>query len=368
MEGQLPDQPIRKFEVLPLPKPGIMARLFGRMPREAAFLEIRNILATTPFEQVREGDIAGVLAKAKLVCRDTTKELAGIFEQAALLATMDRELTDSDRRGLATLQRAFELTEAEAAAAIESAIGQIFEQAMREALSDGRFSAQEKAGLEATSKALGMTEDQTKRLYERAAVAAVQSAFTSAVADRRYTQSEEAHVAALAKSLDVTIQHDESTAALVARFRLMAEIEDGHLPTIDVPILLQRGETCHFSGAARHHEIKALTKRINYSGPTASIKLMKGVRWRVGSISVQKVTTDVMTQLDAGILYITSKRLFFDGTKKNTSIPLGKVSSFTVFKDGLQIEKESGRDTYFLGSADWELVGAYLDGAARKMH
>lgn len=362
----MPDQPIRNFEALPVPKPGLMSRLFGRMPREAAFVEIRNILATTPFEQVRESDIAAVLAKAKLLCRDVTKELTGIFEQAALLATVDRELSDADKRGLGALQRAFELTEAEAAAAIESAVGQIFEQAMREALADGTFTEREKADLEGTSKALGMSESQTTRLYEKAAVAAVQAAFTSAVADRRYAKDEEAHVAALAKSLGVTIKHDESTAALVARFRLMAEIEAGHLPSISVPILLQRGETCHFSGGASHHEIKTLTKRINYSGPTASIKIVKGLRWRVGSISVHRVTTDVMTQLDTGTLYVTSKRLFFDGAKKNVSIPLGKVSNFTVFKDGLQVEKETGKDPYFLGTSDWELAGACLDGAARK--
>jgi hypothetical protein len=129
------DQPIRSLEVAPVPKPGIIGRLFGRVPREAAFVEVRNILATTPLEQVRASDIAGALAKAKLLCRGATKELTGIFEQAALLTTVDRELSDGDRRGLAALQRAFELTDAEAASAIESAVGQIFERTMRDALS-----------------------------------------------------------------------------------------------------------------------------------------------------------------------------------------------------------------------------------------
>src|SRR2546422_648696 len=150
------DQPIRGFEVALVPKAGMIGRLFGRVPRETAFVEV----------------------------------------------------------------------------------GKILEWTMREALSDGTFTEQEKAGLEATSKALGMSDVQTKRLYETAAVAAVQTAFTSATADRRYAKDEEAHVAALAKSLGVTIKHDESTAALVARFRLMAQIEDGDLPAVDVPILL----------------------------------------------------------------------------------------------------------------------------------
>ncbi len=157
------DEPIRQFEVALAPKAGMIGRLLGRVPREAAFVEVRNILATTPFEQVRESDIAKALAKAKLLCRDATKELIAIFEHAALLATADRELSDDDRRGLMAIQRAFELTDAEAASAIESAVGQIFERTMREALSDGNFTEQENAKLEATSKALGMSEVQTKR-------------------------------------------------------------------------------------------------------------------------------------------------------------------------------------------------------------
>jgi hypothetical protein len=363
----MPDHPIRGFEIASAPKAGMIARLFGRVPREAAFVEVRNILATTPFDEVRASDIAGALAKAKLLCRDATKELTGIFEHAALLATVDRELSASDRRGLAALQRAFELTDAEAANAIESAVSHVFERTMRDALSDGTFTEQEKARLEATSKALGMSDVQTKRLYDTAAVGAVQAAFTSAIADRRYAKDEEARVIALAKSLGVTIKHDESTAALVTRFRLMGQIEDGNLPSIDVPILLQRGEVGHVSCTAAHHEIKTITRRINYSGPTASFKVMKGVRWRVGSIAVEKVKADVMTQLDTGNLYVTSKRVFFDGTKKNISIPFRKITKFTVFKDGLQIEKEAGNDPYFLGASDWELAGACLDAAARKL-
>lgn len=62
----------------------------------------------------------------------------------------------------------------------------------------------------------------------------------------------------------------------------MAKIEDGDLPSLAVPILLKRGELCHFAGPADHYQLKTVTKRMNYGGPTASIKIMKGVRWRVG--------------------------------------------------------------------------------------
>jgi hypothetical protein len=136
------DKPIRPFQVEQAPKAGLIGQLLGRVPRATAFVHIRNILATTPFEQVRQSDIVEVLARAKLRCRDVTKELSLIFEQAALLSAEDRELSETDRRGLVALQRAFELTDAEADAAIESAVGQIFERTLREALTDGTFTEQ----------------------------------------------------------------------------------------------------------------------------------------------------------------------------------------------------------------------------------
>ena len=38
--------------------------------------------------------------------------------------------------------------------------------------------------------------------------------------------------------------------------------------------------------------------------------------------------------------------------KKNTVINLSKIVRFTLFTDGVRIEKDSGRDQYFLGEAE----------------
>lgn len=364
---EVSDEPIRPFEVIAPPKPGLFDRLRGRISRDAAFTEIRNLLATTSFDQVRESDVTDILVKAKVLCREVSTELQLIFEHAALILSSDGDLNAQDRLGLLTLQRAFELTEEEAARAREAAIGQVFERTMRETLSDGKFTKDEKLRLEATAQSLGMDTTQTKRLYDAAAVAAIGSALASAIADRRYTATEEAQVSALAKALDVQLAQDEKTKAVIVRFKLLAQIDAGNLPTLAVPVLLKRNEECHFAGRAGHHQIKTVTKRINYGGVSASFKIMKGVRYRTGSMAVQRVTSDVMTQLDTGNLYITSSRLLFDGEKKNTAIPFGKVTTFTVYKDGLKIEKDTGSDQYFIGSGDWELAGACLDVAMGKL-
>jgi hypothetical protein len=75
-----------------------------------------------------------------------------------------------------------------------------------------------------------------------------------------------------------------------------------------------------------------------------------------------------MRQIDEGTLYITSKRLVFDGSGKNQNVPYKKVIGFTMYPDGVQIEKETGRDQYFIGSGDMEILGAILDVAISRSH
>ena len=84
----------------------------------------------------------------------------------------------------------------------------------------------------------------------------------------------------------------------------------------------------------------------------------------MGQLSVNRVTRDVLKELDAGTLYITSKRLLFDGSRKSTALPLRRILNFTVYQDGVQIEKDSGKDQFFmLNSFDGELLGAVLEAA-----
>jgi hypothetical protein len=94
-------------------------------------------------------------------------------------------------------------------------------------------------------------------------------------------------------------------------------------------------------------EIRKVTTWTRYSGPTARIRIAKGLSWRTRSIAVNRVTQDVRTDLDHGVLYITSKRLPFDGSKKSTTISLSAITNFTVYTDALQVERERGKDQFF---------------------
>lgn len=93
---------------------------------------------------------------------------------------------------------------------------------------------------------------------------------------------------------------------------------------------------------------------------------MKGLSWRYGSVSVQRVTSEELRQIDSGTLFITNKRLLFNGAAKNVNTPFKKIIHFTLYKDGLQIEKDTGRDQFFLGQGDLEIISGVLEAALRK--
>ncbi len=196
--------------------------------------------------------------------------------------------------------------------------------------------------------------------------AVVQAAFTDAMADQRLTADEEQRIAQISENLGVKISHDAETQQRMDRFRLLARIDNGQLTPIDPGVLLQRGEVCHARFTSAVHELRTVTKAIGYHGPAGRIRIMKGLSWRYGYVNVNRVTSEQLRELDSGTLLVTNKRLLFNGSKKNLSIPLRRVIHFTLFKDAIQIEKDSGKDQFFKGAGDIELIGAILDACLRQ--
>ena len=54
-----------------------------------------------------------------------------------------------------------------------------------------------------------------------------------------------------------------------------------------------------------------------------------------------------MTPLSNGILYVTSKRLLFNGESKNTTISLKKIVDGHIYSDCVKIEKSTGKPDFF---------------------
>jgi len=192
----------------------------------------------------------------------------------------------------------------------------------------------------------------------------LRSAVEAALDDRRYSPGEEAALKQFATDIGVRLELDANAEEAARRYRLLWEVENGKLPEISAPITLQRKEVCHYTCSCSWRELRTRTVRVNYSGPTARVRIMKGVYWRVGSIAPQRVSETNLVEVANGTLYVTSKRVILDGATGNKSVTWRSVFGQELFSDAVKLEKSSGKDPYlFLPPSEIELASSIIAGA-----
>jgi hypothetical protein len=190
--------------------------------------------------------------------------------------------------------------------------------------------------------------------------------FGEVVADRRVSPAEQERLRQLAARLGM--EHDFRTqiGPQLEKFILLWRVENEALPVIPVAISLQRGEVCHCQFGARWLELRTRTVRTYRTGPVASIRIVKGLHYRIGSYQTHRVTAEELKQIDAGTAYITNKRLIFDGALKNSAIRHSAVIALQAYTDGVGIEKASGRSPILTTSGDAEVVTAIYTEALNR--
>jgi hypothetical protein len=86
-----------------------------------------------------------------------------------------------------------------------------------------------------------------------------------------------------------------------------------------------------------------------YGGP--SIRVAKGVSFRVGGVQARSESHEELRQIDSGVLTLTTRRLIFAGSKRTTNIDLKKILSIEAYKDGIASQRENKQKTeYFLNT------------------
>jgi hypothetical protein len=130
-------------------------------------------------------------------------------------------------------------------------------------------------------------------------------------------------------------------------------------------IILKKNEKIHHADNATLKELKTVS--LGYSGGSrgVSLRIMKGVSYRVGGHRGNVVKEDIWKETSRGALIITNQRLFlspFSGYKP-LSIPLNKILSYQLYKDSVEIYKEGREKSYLFqinDSSSVEIFGICL--------
>lgn len=86
-----------------------------------------------------------------------------------------------------------------------------------------------------------------------------------------------------------------------------------------------------------------MTRRSHYQAGSrgVSVRIAKGVYYRVGSARGQRITTENFEETDSGTFAITNKHILFNGSRKTFRIRLEKLISCELMANGILFYKDA---------------------------
>ncbi|MCR5446251.1 MAG: hypothetical protein K6E80_01420 [Schwartzia sp.] len=114
-----------------------------------------------------------------------------------------------------------------------------------------------------------------------------------------------------------------------------------------LPIVYKANEKLHFFSQAINVKRRKKTVSVNFGGPVASIRICKGVRYRLGSMNIDRKTVETYDSSDHGIFYITSQRIGYIG-KTQFSFDLKKLVSIQNGEAGILLYKQGKEQPYMI--------------------
>jgi hypothetical protein len=348
------------LEVIDLQPAGFIANLLGRRPKENAFLEIHNVVASLPIYHISEDAVAACLSRYGITDQEAKPRLLNIYSEVLEHFIADLLISDDEIEQLRHLATIFGLTPDEVSQIHTALVYPHYEKAVQQALRDGELSEDESAALDNLCAKLRIPESAANEMYKKHAVPIYNQAMNDALADEVLTPEEETELARVAKSLKLNIRFDEKLEAKINRARRLWRIAQGELPILTVPVNLQLNERCSAYVEALHYESRRLARGIGYSGFSPSYGAL-GIRFRSGVMNTHRLSSETMILRGAGTLYFTNIRLLFNGNPKSTSLYLSKISSMTFYSDGMRVGEEVGRDQIFTFSGDIDMLRVIAD-------
>ena len=161
-------------------------------------------------------------------------------------------------------------------------------------------------------------------------------------------------------SLPTNILDKNGAYTRVVKAAILRDILDGNIPQrvqIEgmLPFNFQKGEALVWLFQnVPYYEPRTRTR---YSGEYSgvSLKIAKGVYYRMGGFRGNPVVTTQTVLVDSGILGITNKHIYFAGKTKSFRIRYDKIVSFIPYSDGIAIQRDatSAKPQIFVTGDGW---------------
>ena len=358
------------FTIQPSLKPGLLDRVLRRRSQAASALrEINNLLACAPRPSgVSHEDLCRIAEAYQLDpslrCARQLQEMYATYLQHCL---SDWPMSDEEVEDLAHLKRLFGLSDTEVGQIHDQVAERVYGESVAAAMADGRLSAEEHAFLRKLRTELRLSDEIANQITSRHAQHRLGEHLNEALADQRLSPGEERELYAIARSFGTVLETDEQTRNALHHYRLYWLIENGHLPEeVNPGIHLERGEVCHAIYDVDWYKMRTPVRRVNRRERSTRVRIAIALTHRLGTVSAQPVTEDVMKPIDSGRVFLTNQRLIFRGGQKHVTVALKRILRFTPFSNGVAVQRKFGKSLFLRLGKNADLFALTLERIIRE--
>lgn len=193
-------------------------------------------------------------------------------------------------------------------------------------------------------------------------ISGIENSINSAFKDGLLSNDEEKNISNLINFYGLS-QNDLNKSGHFTKLKqgsILRNIMDGVIPEgINIqgqlPFNFQKNEKLVWlEQNVKYLETKNKTKYVGGSHGV-SIRVAKGLYYRVGSFKGQRIQEEETNYVDTGLVAITNKHIYFGGNYKNFRIPFTKIISFIPYSDGFGIQKDgvTAKPQTFINGDSW---------------
>jgi len=156
-------------------------------------------------------------------------------------------------------------------------------------------------------------------------------------------------------------QLDQSGAfSKIVKAATLRDLATGVIPnritsTTPLPVNLQKGEQVVWLFRDTDYLEDKIRREYVGRSQGVSLRVMKGVYYRVGGFRGRPVEHTERVKVDRGLFVVTNKNIYFAGPAKSLRIPYSKIVSFEPYSNGIGIMRDAtnAKAQLFLTQDGW---------------
>ncbi len=342
-------------------KPSFFQRLCKKNPSENGYIEIHNLFAKyqDTITVITAAQVEELDKKYKFqIAKKFKKERLALFETYVDHCLIQKKLKNQDIDTLNHIRAILQLNHSDTDELLVKKSLAVFESEVSRFLSMRVCTDETKTYLFEFSTGLQLPLSVAQDGFASVAKKAVDTYLNPILEGERISPEEKVAFYKFAESVGGVV--DDELRRTLERYEKYWQIEHGDIPTITPDINLQKSENLYFTTLIDWMEYRKVSKGVNYAGPTARIKIAKGVYYRMGSLKTRPISEDILQVIDSGELYLTNKRLIFVGERGNKTIGIHKILTINPYSNGVDIQKDTGKSPFFQFSTDVQMFSLIL--------